>query len=397
MSAATAPTRGRPERRPLWTWLLPLMSVVLAAAIPLLVWYALSAILDSTDGTVQEVVTDPAAPGYEATVNPSPSHMVLSLDPAGDLAMVTILSLGSNDIGGTVLHIAPETVLSGNPNFERIIDAYRLEGPDRTRLVVANLIDVNVDELTVLDEAQWQLLTQPVGSIPVDIDTSLTELGDDGPTVIYPAGNVIVAPSDVSSFLGWVNPGEHPIDRAARHEAFWQAWLARITASDDPNIVPGEVESGIGRFVRGIAASTPLIEVPPGTPVTLDSGVPGTEIDIAGLRLFVAEMIPFPLPASPGDRPTVKLLDGVGQLDLAGVYTPPIVRNRGRVITIGNVSPAFGVEQTSVIYHDRKWEAEALAIAEALGATSVDFESEDDVVFDVTVIIGEDQGLALGE
>lgn len=397
MTAPAAPTRGRPERRPIWTWLLPLMSVGLAAAIPLLVWYALSAILDSTDGTVQEVVTDPNAPGYEATVNPSPSHMVLSLDPAGDLSMVTILSLGSNDIGGTVLHIAPETMLSGNPNFDRIIDAYRLEGADRTRRVVANLIDVNVDEVTVLDQAQWQLLTSPAGSIPVDIEASLTELGDDGPVVIYPAGNVIVAPADVSSFLGWVNPGEHPIDRSARHEAFWQAWLARITASEDPDIVPGEVESGIGRFVRGIAEATPLIEVPLATPVTMESDVPGTQVDIPGLRLFVAEMIPFPLPASPGDRPTVKLLDGVGGLDLAGVYTPAVVRNRGRVITIGNVTPEFGVEQTSLVYHDRKWEAEAQAIADALGATEINFEAEEDVVFDVTIIIGEDQGLALGE
>ena len=397
MSAPAAPSRGRPERRPIWTWLLPLMSVALAAAIPLLVWYALSAILDSTDGTVQEVVTDPNAPGYEATVNPSPSHMVMSLDPAGDLSMVTILTLGSNDVGGTVLHIAPETILPGNPNFDRIIDAYRLEGAGRTRRVVANLIDVNVDEVTVLDQAQWQLLTSPAGSIPVDIETSLTELGDDGPVVVYPAGNVIVAPADVSAFLGWVNPGEHPIDRSARHEAFWQAWLARITASDDPNIVPGEVDSGIGRFVRGIAAATPLIEVPMGTPVTMDSDVPGTEVDTAALRLFVAEMIPFPLPAAPGSRPTVKLLDGVGGLNLAGDYTPPIVRNRGRVITIGNVTPEFGVEQTSIVYHDQKWESEALAIADALGATEINFEPEDDVVFDLTVIIGEDQGLALGD
>ena len=397
MSAPAAPTRGRPERRPVWSWLLPLMSLGLAAFIPLLVWYAVSAILDSTDGTVQEVVTDPNAPGYEATVNPSPSHMVLSLDPAGDLSMVTILSLGSNDVGGTVLHIAPETVLSGNPNFDRIIDAYRLEGVERTRRVVANLMDVNVDDLTVLDQAQWELLTSPAGAIPVDIDTSLTELGDDGPVVVYPAGNVIVTPSDVSAFLGWVNPGEHPIDRSARFEAFWQAWLARITASDDPNIIPGERDSGIGRFLRGIATANPLIEVPLGTPVTLESDVPGTQIDILGLRQFVAEMIPFPLPASPGDRPTVKLLDGVGGLDLAGDYTPPIVRNRGRVITIGNVTPEFGVEQTSVVYHDRQWEAEALAIAEALGATEINFANVDDVVFDVTVIIGEDQGLALGD
>ena len=138
MSTRAAPSRGRPERRPIWSWALPALSVAVAAAIPLLVWYALTAILDSTDGTVQEVVTDPTAPGYEVIVNPSPSHMLFSLDPAGDLAMVTVLSLGSNDIGGTVLHVAPETTLPGNRNFDRNIDAWRQEGVDRTRRVVAH-------------------------------------------------------------------------------------------------------------------------------------------------------------------------------------------------------------------------------------------------------------------
>lgn len=375
-----------------------MMSLVLAAGIPLFVWYAATAILDSTDGTVDEVVTDPAAPGYEVSVNPSPSHMVLSLDPAGDLSMVTILSLASNDVGGTVLHIAPETVLSGNNNFDRIIDAYREFGADRTRRVVANLLDVNVDDMTVLDAAQWDLLIEPVGGVPVDIDEDLVEIAADGSTrVVYPSGNVSVAPADVSRFLGWVNPGAHPISRSDRHEAFWQAWLASITASDDPGIVPGEVESGIGRFVRGIADGTPVIEVRAGTEVLLESDVPGTEIDIAGLRDFISRMIPFPLAASPGDRPSVRLLDGVGGLDLAGVYSPAIVRNRGRVVRMGNAFPEFGVSSTVIIYHDRKWEAEANAISLALGGATLDFVAETDVVFDMTVIIGEDQGLALGD
>ncbi|MGI9623104.1 MAG: hypothetical protein ACR2PK_09740 [Acidimicrobiales bacterium] len=391
MTAPTAPTRGRPERRPAWTWLLPALSVALALGIPFLVWYGADAILESTDGTISDPVTDPAAPGYEVIVNPSPSHMVLSLDPAGDLTMVSILSLGSNDIGGTVLHLSPETVLPNNPNFDRIVDVYREHGPDRTRRVVARLLNINVDEMTVLDAAAWTQLVEPAGAIPVDITEDLVRVDNGETTTIYAAGNVTVEPFATSEFLGWVNPGEHPGSRMERHLAFWDAWMASIIASDDPGIVPGEVDSGIGRFLRGLARGVLVMPEPVTEQVTLTSGVPAVEVSIDELRDLVTAMIPFPLPPAEGARPRTKLLDGVGGLDLPGEYSPPLVREGAQVVVLGNAFPEFGVERTVVIYHDPSWEEEAFAFSKALGGASVEFEPVRDVVFDITVIIGEDQ------
>ncbi len=388
-----AHSRGRRRRwRPAWTWLLPTLSLLVAAGIPLLVWYAGDAILSSADGDITQRVVDPAAPGYEVIVLPSPSHMVLSLDPVGDLAMVTVMSLGSNDMGGTVLHIPPEAVLDGD---RRLIDVFRQEGEAATRQAAATLMDVNVDDMTVLDAAGWTQLVAPAGAIPVDIVEDLYSVGPDGNEVAYPAGNVAVAPDKVADFLGWVNPGDHASTRLARHVSFWQAWLATIAASTDPGIVPGEIDTGIGRFLRGLATSTPVVAHAEGSHRQLESGAPATDVDLESLRATVAQMIPFPLPVAPGARPRVRLLDGVGGLDLAALYSPSLVSEGAQIVIIGNAS-SLDVERTEVIYHAEAFDSHAQRFSEALGGANVTFEPIQDVVLDVTVIIGADHSLALG-
>ena len=57
--------------------------------------------------------------------------------------------------------------------------------------------------------------------------------------------------------------GESDLVAAVRHEAVWQAWLAAVAASTDPDVVPGERSSGIGRFVRGWPPGRSPIEVVP--------------------------------------------------------------------------------------------------------------------------------------
>ena len=118
-------------------------------------------------------------------------------------------------------------------------------------------------------------------------------------------------------------------------------------------------------------------------------------IDVDDLRSFVGEMVPFPLPVEEGSRPRVRLLDGVGGLNLAVDYSPELVGAGAQIVMIGN-SSNFDVPETVVIYHDQTFAPQTEDFAAALGGATVTFEPILDVVFDVTVIIGEDQGLALG-
>ena len=58
----------------------------------------------------------------------------------------------------------------------------------------------------------------------------------------------------VGPYLAAVDEGESPqLARCIRQRAFYRAWMDAVAASSDPAAVPGELESGIGRFVRGLA------------------------------------------------------------------------------------------------------------------------------------------------
>jgi hypothetical protein len=175
----------------------------------------------------------------------------------------------------------------------------------------------------------------------------------------------------------------------ARHESFWKAWIAIIAASNDPSIVPGEVDSGPGRFVRGLANGGAVTAHYDTTPVLLADDVPATEVDVAQIRSIIGQMIPFPLPATQGARPEVRLLDGVGSVDLAGLYSPALVGAGAQVVVLGNTSE-FGVAETEIVYYDNRWDDAVQAFSDALGGVTVTFEPLTDVLFDVTVVIGQD-------
>ena len=385
---------GRRQAKPAWTWLLPAAMLLAAAVIPLLVWYAVNAILNSTDGQIDTAVTDPAAPGYQVLVVPSPSHMVLGVDAAGDLSTVMITGLASNDLGGTVLLIAPETF--ANSTDRTLADVYRDEGPDAARLAVATLLDINTDDYTVLDVTGWEQMVNPVGPISVDNPVALESNADGQALAIsFPSGNIAVEAAQTSLFLSGLNDDESPLGRLARQEAFLRAWIATITASSDPSAIPGELDDGIGRMLQGLANGPSSIEVAEGTATVIDGERPAVQVDLGKLRSAVAKIVPFPLPVVEGARPTVRLLDGVGGVDVASLYSPELVLAGAQIIVIGNTTE-FGVGRTEVVYHDARFEAQANAFGQQLGGALVTFEARPDGPLDVTIVIGEDHSKAVG-
>ena len=369
--------------------MLPAAMLLAAACIPLLVWYAADAILNSSDGELTQRTTDPTAPGYEVLVLPSPSHMVLSLDPAGELASVTLLSLASNDRGGTALFIPAETLVE--PDL-RLVDVFGADGAAATRRAVAELININTDDANLLDENGWAGVTAPAAPVPVDNpdDLSTPPPSDDAPgTVVYPAGNVSIEADQAAEYMGWVNGGEARARRLDRQIAFWDAWVTIIAASSDPTTIPGERDSGLGRMLAGLANGPAILEPVMGEEILLDDGRPAIRVDVPALRARVVQMIPFPLPVEPGARPRVRLLDGVGGLDVASDYSRGLVVAGAQITIIGN-APSFGTERTQVVYHDKRFEKQAESFSKTLGGASVQFEPLDDAVLDVTIVIGED-------
>ncbi len=323
--------------------------------------------------------------------------MVLTLDPRGALASVAILSLASNDQGGTALFLAAETLVPFDGSLRRAVDIFATDGEEGTRLGVATLMDINVDDLTILDGAGWSQTVSPVTPVAVDLDADLVLTAEDGTVSVgFPVGRVDVTAERTAEFLGWVNPDEPLAARVTRQTDFWTSWVATIAASSDPAAVPGEASTGVGRMLRGLAEGQAVIESITGDEIVGPDGTPAIQIDQAELHALLAKMIPFPRPVVEGARPRVRLLDGVGGLDVASIYAQDLVQLGAQIVILGN-AVNFDVTRTVVIYHDERFADQARAFSERLGEATIELEPLTDAVLDVTIIIGSDQGLALGE
>jgi hypothetical protein len=140
----------------------------------------------------------------------------------------------------------------------------------------------------------------------------------------------------------------------------------------------------------------------PVTPQEADQGQVGGAPDEAGIgddvafatdpaqvQALIADLVPFPTSARPGERVKVRLLDGLGDparaLDAASVLVPA-----GAEIAVYGNADRFDHESSSVEYYDAAQQANAEAMLAALGVGSVAFRETADASVDVTVIVGRD-------
>lgn len=360
-----------------WRWGWPLALLGLTAAIPLLIWMGWSAISNSSDGTEVDTAVDPSAPGFQAFVDPTPTLLLIHGDGDG-LDGVTFLALTDAEGEGVVLFAAPETVTS-----EGSLSAAWVEsGRDGVAEAVAELMGIRPGESQVVDDHGWAALASAVAPIAfTSPDALVTSTGERR----FEAGELSLAAGDVGLYLGWRNPGESPIAALFRHELFWETWLEQVSLSSAPSVIPGETDRGVGRFGRALAQGRVRLEALPG--VADASGA--VVLDTAAVADLVNEAIPFPIPASVGNWPRVRLLNGVGDPSLTSAAARVLSRAGAQITLIGNAS-VFGWETTKIAYHDTGSASHAQTYRDALGTGSVTAEEQSDSSLDITVTLGAD-------
>ena len=361
-----------------WRWGWPVTLLVLAAAVPLLVWVGWAAISDSSDGTEVESRLDPSAPGYQAFVDPTPVLLLIHQAAEGNLAGVTLLALTNAEAGGAVLFLAPETMTSTGPLSGRWAEAGRAGVADG----LAEVLGIRPSETQVVDDQGWTGLVVAVA--PVVFDNPDPLVAPDG-EVRFDTGELSLRAADVGPFLGWRNWGESPGAALFRHKLFWGAWLDLVARSSNPDVIPGETNQGVGRFGRSLAAGSVRMEAAPG--VVGPSGA--VALDPIATAELVNEVIPFPLPATDGSLPRVRLLDGVGDSALSQAAARVLSRAGAQITLIGNASE-FGWETTKIVYGDIELAPHAEAYRDALGTGSTVFEEQADPSIDITVTFGAD-------
>ena len=380
-----------PRPATLWRWGFPLVVLAVIVWSTVLLLDGLRTILDSEEGRTRQAITDPAAPGFEAFVEQTWSMLIVTEDEAGGLAQVAVVAVADRESGGgTVMLIPPELVATGCPTGGcRLDDVYRDGGVEALHAVVARRLEVEFTDVTLLTPPRWATLVGPVDPIPVEVEHDLIESGPDGTTVIrFPAGEALVAAQDVVAFMAFPDEGADQ-DRLQRQGVIWRSWLAQVriggnTAANLPGIDLPVVE------VAAALAAGPTVVVD-----SLWSYFGGELlVDPARLEQRILDMFPFPIPLQPGQRATVRLLNGTGDPSFDTPTREAVRRAGADVIVVGNFRNDH-VIQTRVVYRDPEMAEKATALAAALGSRVI----HDDMVSpvaDLTVLVGKDFHLLRG-
>ena len=347
-------------------------------------------IRSSTEGEVFTPVRDPTAPGFEALVDPTPTLALLH-DRDGVLDAVTVLTLPDPDNGGGgVLLIPDRTVADLGALGELPIEAaYDLGDARFEAQAVGDLLGAAMNDFEVIDAERWADLVEPVAPIVIDNPNELTFDGE----VRFPIGEIELGPEDVGAYLEADDAEGSDLARLARHETFWREWLEAVAAEGSPAAVPGELDSGIGRFVRAIAEGPAVIETLPVQPAPDGGYGPETaflpvhdEIDE-----LVARLVPFPVSPSPGARARLRLQNGTTDTSVAASVAAELPPAGVQVVLIGNAS-TLDHETTTVRYGADEFADEARAVVDILGVGEAVQGSRPSDAADITVTLGADYG-----
>lgn len=400
---------------------------VLAGAVVLaigLLWMGSSAILSNTGGALVRTVDDPTQPGYETLVEPSRVLAAVVEGGDGTLDAVAVLSFTPDTAAGSMVLVPPSTVVPGDAEGRALAQVWSVDGLEGTVAALADILNVGIAESRLITGDQWEALVGPVAPLLVDNPTPLVS-----PLVAAAAdpGDGIVPPDDVAGMgggLGWQVgdgvvtfdegvvelparlvgpylaasvPGESELSRMVRHQRVWSAWLAAVGADrDNPAVVPGEVETGLGLYVRTLASGeVELATLPVVAETDLATGV-SVLVPLADeVRVLVARLIPFPVGARPDSRMRVRILDGTGELDNGLPAVAPLVESGAEVAAVGNArSFDYGTTQF-IIGVDADLDAVSL-LTDALGTGDIVRTGEASSGVDVTVVLGDDAVGLLG-
>lgn len=357
--------------------------VVIALAATALAYVGVRTVRESRDGRAVSSITDPALPGFEALLAPTPTLAILHGE-GDELVSAAVVTLNSGDLGGSVIVVPPAAKTSAQSGAVSVAYATQVGPTDTLRDAVAPLqtvLEIGISESVVVDDARWAALVAPVAPLALDNPDSV---GD------FPAGPISLEAADVGTYLAARGDGESELGQAFRQQLFFEAWADAVAAADDPvAAVPGEVDSGIGRFMRGLAAGPRTTATVPLVESNLITGGTRLDVDIEAWDALLPTLVPFPTASAPGLRVRVRLLDGTGDPDHVLRVAPTLVPAAAEVVVVGNAD-AFDYQATEIRYHVPEVAASAKALRDALGTGRVVEDPRQTDAFDVTIVLGTD-------
>ena len=381
-----------------WRFVFPAL-VVLAGVAVFLLWRAgTKAVLDSTDGRLIDVITNPALPGYEAFVDPTPTLLIAHIDE-GELVGVTIMARTALDDGGNIVVLSPDLLVPTDsaPGQTEVPlgQAFTSGGIENVQTLVESLFGFGFTETTVLDTQDLGDFMARAEPIPFGLADDLVQRNSSGGVDVWLEHGIKELDGTVAAqVFGFRNPGEFDVNRVERQLDMWKSWISQIAAAPNIDDAALTFEVGLSPYMRAFAAGTVDIQNVPTVALESESeALPLYELDEEGLK-WISEksvsMVPLPISTMATHRSSVRLLDGTGNSDNRVSMREELVAD-GEVIAIIGNAETFGIQETSVAYHTAEFKSEAARVAGSIGAKLISDE-QIDLPYDITVTVGLDRG-----
>ena len=303
----------------------------------------LRVILDSSDGQLVRRVTDPAAPGYEAVLEPTPTNLVISVDAAGKLDSATIMSLTSDGVGG-VMTVPAGTVVPLGTGALSLRYIYDNLGQEAFKNSLGGLLDLTFGDTQVVAAADWAGLVGPAA--PITVVSPDPVAGPNG-TVLFPKGSIELQANQVWPYIsGRGAQGERPQPHGPPPGVL--EGLARPrSARWAPAALNIPTDAGLGHFLAELSADqVQYLTLPVTRHHARRQGQRAVPRRPDAIAEAVASIIPFP-EGAPGARPRLRVLDGTGKLD-NGVSAAIVLGAAGAQIDVVGNARSFGQATTAV-------------------------------------------------
>jgi LytR cell envelope-related transcriptional attenuator len=373
----------RPSRW--WRYGFPAVLVLLIAAVPVLVFAGAQVVLKSNDGRLVPATADPKSPGWQATVPPTQTMALATLNDSGTLSSVALMALTSDTQGSVILiPVDTQAFVFGQP--QTLVAAYKSGGSSRLKSAIEALTGTGVDDIMMANSGNWKELVAPAGPLTFDNPDDVIADG----VKLFSQGRITVLPAQVGAFVEWRNWGEDDTNRLVRQEYLWKAWLTKIAAAPGSTAVPGELDNGIGHFLHAFAHEEVAYDVLPVQVHKLTTAYTMVFLPIsAEVRDLVGQDIPFPTAVGGGSRPHIRVLDGTGRLGHGLAAAHNLALAGAQIDAIGNAS-SFRIAHTQFTVTSERERAEAQKLRNALGVGTVVVDPGADDSVDVTVVLGAD-------
>jgi hypothetical protein len=409
----------KPAPRPafIWRWVYPVVLVGFIVVAAVLADSGLENALRIKDGKVTQVETDPCKPSFLAEVDPTPTFLIIETDANNDAAGVTAMSLGTENKGGWVLQVPPETRTKTGKLLWQVWREAAWPAPPASTTRAAATPTTTVGPLSpeslaagkaamvqavgkllgfafptdviVLPTKTLASLMTPALPLSLTLQTPVQTVTADGKSqrTDFPAGPIKVqSEADVVKLFEAVGPNAQT--RLKRQGDLFTAWIGALRASPTALAALKPESAALLTYVNALVAGPSEYRLLP-----VDNEIPYLGLfifdpDAAETITLAAQMVPFPLMVEPGARLRTALFNGTANCNLTLSAATRFVENGAQIDVLGNAS-TLDVAQSEVIYYDAAVEAPAKKFASSLGIDSVRMIPGESAV-DITVTLGAD-------